>query len=445
MQNKKPIKRQPGRAPVAPPGAALLRVKKPKPKRSIFHRIKLPKGRRAIVWMVGLAYLALLGLVVLAGAVAGVQASNLARLATQTNLNQQSVKEQYDLGLQDLQAGRYEVARQRFEYILGQDPGYPGVPEKLAEVMAVLYATATPTQMPPTITPTPTRDPRPSQDLLAQALALLRQKKWTEALDTLVALRQQDTAYQAARVDGMIFVALRQRGIDKIWKEGNLEPGIYDLALAQRFGPLDAQAVSSRDLARLYLIGSSFWEVDPARAVEYFSQVAAASPGLHDASGYTAAQRYKESLVQYGDALYNSKDWCNAQKQYELALSMGGDATLQDKAKNAALQCSPPSATPGKDTATPTNTQPGPTAPPASTATPTQTQAAPPQETATFTATQAPQPTETPTETVSPTAEPTNTSAPPPPPTETPTPETPQEQPTPEVPTASFQRLPLPL
>jgi len=46
----------------------------------------------------------------------------------------------------------------------------------------------------------------------------------------------------------MLFISLRQRGVDKIWKEGDLEGGIYDLALAARFAPLDVQASSSREL-----------------------------------------------------------------------------------------------------------------------------------------------------------------------------------------------------
>jgi Tfp pilus assembly protein PilF len=37
------------------------------------------------------------------------------------------VDEQFQLGVKDLQAGRYELARQRFEYVINLDPGYPGV------------------------------------------------------------------------------------------------------------------------------------------------------------------------------------------------------------------------------------------------------------------------------------------------------------------------------
>ena len=129
---------------------------------------------------------------------------------------------------------------------------------------------------------------------------------------------------------------------------------MYDLSLAERFGPLDAQANSSRELARLYMIGSSFWEVYPEQAVNYFGQVAAAAPGLMDASGWTASERYRESLIQYGDQLATNKDWCNAQKQYELALAMRADENLQATRNEVALKCSPPTSTPQTNTPTAT-------------------------------------------------------------------------------------------
>jgi len=292
------------------------------------------------------------------GGLIGARSTAQSQHSTATAFSKTSLNEQFDLALQDINENRYEVARQRLEYVIAQDPSYPGVTEKMAEVMSILYATATPTAPAPTETATPTRDLRPVEDLFKQAQSLVAAQKWTEAIDTLLALRKADPAYQTARIDGMLFISLRQRGVDKIWKDGDLEGGIYDLALAARFGPLDVQANSSRELARLYVIGSSFWEVLPDQAITYFSQVAAAAPGLRDISGWTASARYREVLIQYGDQLATKKDWCNAQQQYELALSMGADATLQGKAGNAAIQCSPPTATPTATGEIPTATFP---------------------------------------------------------------------------------------
>ncbi len=268
-----------------------------------------------------------------------------------------SLKDQFELGVQDFEAGRLEVAKQRFEYIVSQDPNFPGITEKLVDVMEILYTTATPTPLAATVTPTPTLDPRPLQDLFNQSLSLAAEGNWSTLLETLSALRKADRTYQVARVDGLMFIALRSRGMDKIIKEGNLGGGSYDLALAEKFGPLDVEASNAREWARLYMIGLSFWEVYPDQAVFYLSQVAAAAPNLQDGSGFTAIERYRTALIQYGDALAAKEAWCDAQIQYELALSIRADAAVQQAAEEAALRCQGVSETPlVTGTATPTLT-----------------------------------------------------------------------------------------
>jgi hypothetical protein len=345
---------------------------------------QLPAGKKrkqplkAILLVLGIA--AALGLATLGGVLAGYRSGVNARQSSATEQALLSVKDQYDLAVQDLAEGRYEVARQRLEYILAYDPNYPGATDRLTEALSILYATATPSPLPPTITPTPTRDPRPVQELFSQAQSLVSSSQWDQAIDTLLAVRQADPAHQTARVDGMLFISLRQRGVEKIINLGNLEGGAYDLALAERFAPLDVQANSWRELARLYLTGSSFWEVIPEQAVYYFSQVAAAAPGMRDSSGLTASERYRLALAQYGDQLGKNGDWCAAQEQYELSLAIGVDAAIQEKRDNAALQCSPPSATPGEATPTPSLTLPAGVTPSATSPfipTPTNTQQPP--------------------------------------------------------------------
>ena len=268
----------------------------------------------------------------------------------------QSAGEQYDLGVKDMAEGNYDVARQRFEYVLSQDPGYPGAVDRLAEALNVLAITATPTPLPATATPTPPPDARSSQELLDQARGKTAASEWDAALDLLAQLRKQDRSFQPERVDGLMFLALRSRGLQKIEQSGNLEGGIYDLAVAERFGPLDGRARDARDLARLYVMGLSFWEVDPRQAMEYFSQLAAASPGLRDASGWTAAERYQAAMIQYADQLASGGQWCDAQAQYEQALAAKADEALAATATYAAEQCSPPTATPDLSTLTATAT-----------------------------------------------------------------------------------------
>ncbi len=339
-----------------------------------------------------------------------------------------SLEEQYQLGLQDLEAGRLDLARQRFEYVLNSDPGFPGVAEMLIQVAQVLYATSTPTAIPPSATPTPTQDLRPVQDLFAQAQSDYSGGNWTGTIDVLLALRKEDPSYRVVEVDSLLYRSLRHRGVEKIRAEASLEGGLYDLSLAESFGPLDSTAQNWRNLARIYVIGLGFWEVYPELAVYYFAQVSAAAPGLRDASGWTASGRYWASLVQYGDWLAAQEDWCTAAEQYVAALARGSDAALAEKAENARIKCSPPTNTP-RPSSTATESIPSLTLP---ADTPTATSSGGiPTTTLTQTTTNTPgvtcQPSTTPTPTQSPLPAFTNTQ--PPPPSSTPAP-LPTQEPT---------------
>jgi hypothetical protein len=108
----------------------------------------------------------------------------------------------------------------------------------------------------------------------------------------------------------MLYVALRNRGVDKIALEADLEGGMYDLTLAEKFGPLDAEATNWRSWAELYRLGAGFWDIDWGQAVNYFSQLASAAPNLMDGSGLTARDRYREALLSYGDWLVQKGEWC---------------------------------------------------------------------------------------------------------------------------------------
>ena len=380
-----------------------------------------PPRRRLVRLLLPLAAVIFISLAAVGGAFAGYHSAVQTQEQLRSQQLQASLKEQFDLGIDDLTAGRYENARQRFEYIFNQDPSYPGLTEQIAAVLTILYATATPVPVTPsptitttpTVTLTPTKDPRPVQDRFDQAFESLNSGDWSAAVDTLLNLRNEDDAFKITRVDGMLYLALRQRGVDKIYKHSDLEGGIYDLSLAENFGPLDVEAVVARNMARLYLYGSSFWGAIPEQAVYYFGQVAAAMPYLRDGSGWTATERYRGALIQYGDALAQKGDWCSAVEQYRLAAAIRGDAQLSSKLNEASQGCEPPTSTPAEVpllTMTPSLTLVWTNTPPAVTATPSP----PPTDTSAL-------PTDTP---IPPTDTPVPPTDTPVPPTDTPVPPT---------------------
>jgi len=285
-----------------------------------------------------LGFLLLVGL----GAFGGYNAGIGDRVAAKNKVIAQQLTEQYQFALVDVQFGRYEAAKQRLEFIIINDPGFPGAQDLLTQVM-VLSTIPTPTPS-PTLTATPDFSGAESAFQRAQQLTLAQD--WPGALTALDQIRKLDASYKTAQVDGMYYFALRNYGYNLITKEGNLEGGIYQLTLAERFGPLDNTAIGLREGARMYIVGASFWELDWKQAVNYFSQVGAGWPSMWDGT-MTGSQRYYIASMRYGDVLYDQQEYCAAYEQYQNAAAYG---TLDEKSEGHSYQafqiCYPPTETP---------------------------------------------------------------------------------------------------
>jgi tetratricopeptide (TPR) repeat protein len=295
------------------------------------------KRSRRVPLLIGLSLFALL-IIAATSAFGGYLSGINERTSFESTQVAQQVSEQYQLGLADLEAKRYERARQRFEYVIRLNPNYPGVTEKLALVLLELNTTATPTMVPtPTLSPTP--DLRGAEELFSQSQVLLADSMWSEAIDTLLKLRKDEPEYQTVKVDSMLYVALRNRGVERILREGDLEGGTYDLALAEKFGPLDVEASNMRTWADLYKTGASFWGLDWGQATLYFGQIIVVAPNLRDNTNMTASERFRIAAIKYGDILAASKEWCLAQQQYEAAFSIGGDPAVQPTASWVTQRC----------------------------------------------------------------------------------------------------------
>ena len=306
----------------------------------------VPAKKRSWRWIlivVGLLFFVII-LVISGGAgyFSGVQK----RVEAEAANIQGSLQEQYDLALQDMSQGRYQVAKQRLEYILNNYPNFPNASQKLTEVQIALNLTMNVpnvTQAAPQFTPTPspTPDLRGAEEVYRSAQTAINGKDWSGAIDLLLQTRKNYPDYNSVRVDGLLYIAYRNRGIDKILKEAQLEGGTYDFALAERYGPLDGEAQSYRDWVNLYVVGASFWELNWGEAVNYYGQLAPLAPQLRDASGWSAIQRYQIALGKYGDQLINAEEYCQAEETYNLAIQ-SGRADIQPTAQAAHDLCSPP-------------------------------------------------------------------------------------------------------
>jgi tetratricopeptide (TPR) repeat protein len=279
------------------------------------------------------------------------------RQATENGLLTKQLTEQFQFALVDEQFGHYDSAHQRLQFIIQHDPTFPGAQDELAKVlvhMAIPTATAT-----ATITPTP--DTRGEQAMFQTAQQLIAAGDWQNAIAQLDQLRKQDPRYRVPQLDGMYYFALRNYGISLIQQQGNLEGGIYELTLAERFAPLDNTANALREGARAYIQASSFFGVDWKDSVAYFQQVASGWPSLWDGT-LTASQRYHQALMRYGDQLWAQKDACGAYTQYQTAMGIADlDQTAAKNANQAYQTCYPATATPTLEP--PTGTAPAATTP----------------------------------------------------------------------------------
>ena len=320
-----------------------------------------PAASRRRRWLRWLALLLILALV--AGSVSGYLAGSGQRRAARLQAFSAKAKEQFDLGVQDLQAQRYELARQRFEYVIQIDPGYPGIIDQMAAVLVALHA---PTSTPISLA-SPTPNNAPVEQLLTEARASLGSGDWTTTIDTLIGLRAKDPTYKAVEVDGLLFAALRNRGVQRISKEGALAEGLYDLSRAERFAPLDRDADNWRNWAELYLTADSFMGLNWAEATRLFAQVFAVSPYLRNDAYF----KYAMSAQSYAEQLMAAKDPCGAMDPYGQSLTAMPNATLEPTATYAADACAkatapkpPPRSatnTPGPETPTPEPPTPTPT------------------------------------------------------------------------------------
>lgn len=292
--------------------------------------IKPRRGRAFLFNALGL--IVILVIAILTGYSSGLDI----RRENQSSVIMGQLGEQYQNALIDMQFGRYEIAKQRLEWIIANDPTFPDAQQKYTEVL-VLSNQPTPT-LTPSLTPTP--DFTGAQEAFTRAQQLIAAQDWQGAIGALDQMRKLDASYQTAQVDGMYYFALRNFGYNLI-QQGNLEGGIYQLTLAERFGPLDRDANGVREGARYYLIGASFWELNWQEAIAYFDQVYRGWSGLWDGT-MTSAERFWFASMRYGDQLFEQGQYCDAVTQYENAQALAAlDNAAAENYDDAFIGCFP--------------------------------------------------------------------------------------------------------
>lgn len=277
--------------------------------------------------------IAVLVIALVAAAGGGYFAGSRAKVQAQQSAVEAQAREQFDLALEDMRAGRYAFAQQRLQYVLSLDPKFPAADAMLAQALKGLNATPTVTPSATPI-PTPTLDLPRAQQLMSQAQQQFQNKDWAGMVETLMSLRVAVPDYQPTRVSGLMYVALSGEGAALIDK-GQLEQGIYDLDLAERYGPLDYKTSQRRDWAKLllkvYQAANLYFQQDWQQSVSYFAQAYSMAPNYGD-----TIQKYPQALQKYGDQLMGKGNPCDAAPEYQAAVNIQPSNSTYQKDLDAA-------------------------------------------------------------------------------------------------------------
>lgn len=305
--------------------------------------------RAGWVWLGILAMFVIAALGVGTGYLLAIQARKTAQ-ETQVQI---LATTQYELGLQDVKDNNLSMAKRRLEYVIQIYPGYPGAADKLAEVMVQMAQAGNTTSQPVEMaTAEPTKDTRGAAAIFATAKQQMAAQDWRSLYTSINSLRDLDPTYEAVQADGLYYLAMRNMGIINI-SNGNMEKGLYNFSVAEKIGPLDADAESYRTWARMFLNAAAGYEVVWSRAVDGFATLYNMVPNMIDFNGITVREYYARSLAGYGDFLQSTYDWCGAVTQYEASQGIMSLQRVIDLLPDAREKCANPPATPTPE-ATPT-------------------------------------------------------------------------------------------
>lgn len=282
------------------------------------HHLESPQKQKRWGRRITLGILTFILIVVIGGGI-GYGRAIYQRIQQEQIMIETAVYDQFLLGIVNMERGEYELARQRFEYILQLDPGHTQAAQMLTESLLHLGETSSLPTPRPSATAAPTEDSRNQEEKFSAALAFRDAKNWDALIETLDNLRVADYEFRSVEVDGLYYIAYRNRGIHRIANEGNLEGGIFDLTRAEAFGPLDVEASNYRLWAEKYVTGVSFWGLDWSQVLYYFNDLALSAPYLSDSNLLTSLDRqataqvekYSQFIITAGYR-YNQGKYCEA-------------------------------------------------------------------------------------------------------------------------------------
>ena len=239
---------------------------------------------------------------------------------------------QYDLASKNIDMGQYKLAVERLEFVVNTAPDYPGVADLLDQTRGNLDPTAI-----PIIESTKVVIANQDQMNSAERLRIIRMayanQEWQNVINNIDMLKASSTDYDRDVVDGILFVALRNRGIQRI-ETGDLELGLADLEHAEHITQLDQVAQQRRRWASLYQSASTFWNINWQIVIDNLYILHQIAPNFRDTSSKLWTAR-----TLYGETLLKEDHYCLAEEQFAFALDLKQEEFLKVKLMESVANC----------------------------------------------------------------------------------------------------------
>lgn len=287
---------------------------------------------------------------VIVAMIGGVYAGQKERNLNATQTTEISMAVQFDLGVENLNNGLYDLALERFYWIRDRQPDFPGLEEIIAEAEYLKISADT------VLNPPSTDDPISTDlgTLFAEAESRYAVNDWERVIEICDQISAIDPSFNKIQLEEMLYTSLKTLGLSYI-RGDRLEEGIFLLDRATSLQPLDDVSEGEIYLANLYITAKSYWNINWPVTIANLQAILVVAPDYKDAS-----EKLFEALLLFGDQLMAQRLYCDAETQYQTAADIKITEELQGKLSQATDFCiNPPTDTPAPPLGmTPTLTMP---------------------------------------------------------------------------------------
>lgn len=272
-------------------------------------------------WYYGLVFLAMAMVLLVLGLGAWGAYQGLQERAS---VDMSQAQAHYQRGVAYLEEGNYPLAVAEFEEAVRLNPQDQETERQLLRARTLAEAQATPTS----------EALVEAADVLYQAAVdFYNQGDFWAAIDNLEQLRRLTPQYLSAAVSDLLFQSYLEAGKQEV-AAAEVESALakFDAALALR--PEDPAAAEEKRVAALYLEAIGMWGQDWLGVVERLQEIYSQYPQYAD-----VPHRLREAHLAWAVLFVEQEEWCQAEREFSLALEISPDAEVSSQRDDAAGQC----------------------------------------------------------------------------------------------------------